>query len=289
MRLRVAGRSATLEFPGQRNLRDELLAAGAWLPGGCRNGNCGVCEAQLLQGWVSDAGGQRCGPGQRVTLCTTRGLSDLSIGLDHILLPGEERCETVGCRVQSLCQVAEHWSLISLLLPAGKRLAAHAGQYACWLDGEQEDALYFAAPPTREVQFLLDHRFPGHARRLALQPGQRVRLSLPHGGLVAPPNNRAWLIACTPERLAQAIGLLRWVEQAASLSGAVAPVSLCLLGGASHHCALLEQACAGIPLHYCAQRTAMDALCSDWCREQPQGLVISLGLNLPLEDATLVD
>lgn len=203
MRVCFPDRATTLTLPGQAPLRDELIAAGAWIPGGCRNGNCGICEATLIQGSVRRRDGAAPpASGERFMLCTHQALTDLSLRSEAVLLPGEQRQETLWARQLQCETLSPRWTLLRLLLPAGKRLPVYAGQGIELLgeDGRSTPA-YLSAPPGRELECWLDAP--------PLSAPARLQLRLPWGDLQAHPFDGDIWISCSEARLPQALALLR--------------------------------------------------------------------------------
>ncbi|HET8711599.1 MAG TPA: 2Fe-2S iron-sulfur cluster-binding protein [Spongiibacteraceae bacterium] len=115
---------------------DENLLAAAqrshWLVRyGCRNGNCDACGAQLLQGSVQHADGSIiAAPAKKILLCLCRPRSEL-----HIALPSNPRPGSLDQSLRSYARlqrqtVAQHASILSFALPAGRKPALLADQIA---------------------------------------------------------------------------------------------------------------------------------------------------------------
>lgn len=169
---------------------DTILAAGQragfGFPKACRNGNCGRCAGQLLNGCVALPQSQQsqinnpvktdhvvCA-GQlgsdTVLYCIAKALSDCDIAEHLITAPGELPVNTLRCQIADIHPLNYNVSAVTLRLPAGQRIHWYAGQYL--LLGEQQEAAFSIANSVtddsgRELLLHIRHE-EGNASALAL-------------------------------------------------------------------------------------------------------------------------
>jgi ferredoxin len=144
-------------------LQSETLAQAALrqhiaLPFACQNGNCGVCETELLEGCViSPQTRVRYAKGSRFLSCQCCPLSDLRIQLKRPYSALQQ--ESVIAQISSVTELDKDWLLLKLNLPAGRRKVFFAGQSAL-LAGQVRSPFQFLAhdndaPTPREVEFIV--------------------------------------------------------------------------------------------------------------------------------------
>ncbi len=150
---------------------EAALRAGLSLPYGCRNGSCGLCKGEIIQGTV-DYGQhneetlteteKREG---RALLCCASPLTDLVIHLDEISATKGIEIKTLPCRVEKLELVAPDVMIVSLKLPANQRLQFLPGQYIDILlkEGQRRSFSLANAPHDDEVLQLHVRNYPGGA------------------------------------------------------------------------------------------------------------------------------
>ena len=112
--------------PGERIL-DGARRLGYDCPQSCRNGNCHICAALLVEGRVRQAGAE-LDHGELFT-CLAEPLEDCVLHWDGVLAPGELPVRTFGCQVLELSEVGGDVCRVVLRAPAGKTPRYHAGQY----------------------------------------------------------------------------------------------------------------------------------------------------------------
>ena len=130
-------------------MRADLL-----IPYGCRNGACGSCKGELLEGEVD------YGPHQASTLtddekraglalfCCARPRSDVTIRVREVRRAGDIPVKRLPVRVESIERAAPDVAVVRLKLPATERLQYLAGQYVDFLlkDGKRR-SFSLATPP----------------------------------------------------------------------------------------------------------------------------------------------
>lgn len=127
MRVTLQPSGAVLELqPGERIL-DGARRLGYDCPQSCRNGNCHICAALLVEGRVRQAGAE-LDHGELFT-CLAEPLEDCLLHWDGVLAPGELPVRTFGCQVLELSDVGGDVCRVVLRAPAGRTPRYHAGQY----------------------------------------------------------------------------------------------------------------------------------------------------------------
>ncbi|WP_435607114.1 CDP-6-deoxy-delta-3,4-glucoseen reductase [Pseudomonas knackmussii] len=127
MRVTLQPSGASFEAqPGERIL-DAARRLGFDCPQSCRNGNCHICAALLVEGSVRQDGEVRA-QGELFT-CLAEPLEDCVLHWDGVLAPGELPVRKLACQV-TLCEAVggDVWR-VRLRAPAGKPPRYHAGQY----------------------------------------------------------------------------------------------------------------------------------------------------------------
>lgn len=110
------------------------LEAGYTLPYGCRNGGCGACKGQILEGTVDHGDAQAHALTEadkdtgKALFCCAHPTSDLTIECREVGLGGIQT-KILPCRVEKKVQVAPDVLVMTLKLPANERLQFMPGQY----------------------------------------------------------------------------------------------------------------------------------------------------------------
>lgn len=112
--------------PGERIL-DAARRLGYQCPQSCRNGNCHICAALLVEGRVRQAGAE-LDHGELLT-CLAEPLESCVLHWDGVLAPGELPVRTFACQVLELADVGGDVCRMRLRAPAGRLPRYHAGQY----------------------------------------------------------------------------------------------------------------------------------------------------------------
>lgn len=101
---------------------------------GCRNGNCAVCEATLLQGAVLQRGEliESTNTTSKILLCQCSAVSDLHIALERDPIPGStDNSQRIYAQlIGSTAGSTNNSTEFEFLLPAGRMPAVTAQQYA---------------------------------------------------------------------------------------------------------------------------------------------------------------
>ncbi|AZE51881.1 2-polyprenylphenol hydroxylase [Pseudomonas chlororaphis] len=183
MRVTLQPSGAVLEtLPGERIL-DAARRLGYECPQSCRNGNCHVCCALLVEGRVLQAGDVR-DHGEFYT-CIAEPLQDCIVLWDGVLALGELPVRSLSCQVTECLEVGGDVWRVRLRAPAGKPPRYHAGQYLM-LEREngEKSAFSLASAPHagRELELHVLVR-ESSAQNLIeqLQRNGNVRIELPFG------------------------------------------------------------------------------------------------------------
>ncbi len=174
---------AVLEVnPGERIL-DAARRLGYDCPQACRNGNCHICAALLVEGSVQQSGEVR-DHGELFT-CLAEPLEDCVLHWDGVLAPGELPQRTLRCQVVAVTEVGGDVWRVSLRAPAGKPPRYHAGQYVLVSrDDGEKSAFSLASAPSqgRELELHILGREDSALNLLAqLRREPLVEVQMPFG------------------------------------------------------------------------------------------------------------
>ncbi|QLC73330.1 CDP-6-deoxy-delta-3,4-glucoseen reductase [Pseudomonas sp. LPB0260] len=183
MRVTLQPSGAVLETqPGERIL-DAARRLGYDCPQSCRNGNCHICAALLVEGRVQQAGAE-LDHGELLT-CLAEPLGDCVLHWDGVMAPGELAVRELSCQVIDCQAVGGDVHRLSLRAPAGKIPRYHAGQYLLLQreDGEYAAFSLASAPHCgRELELHILARDEATRGLLAFLRGQGfARVQLPFG------------------------------------------------------------------------------------------------------------
>ena len=168
--------------PGERIL-DGARRLGYDCRQSCRNGNCHVCAALLVEGRVRQDGQER-DHGELFT-CIAEPLEDCVLLWDGVLALGELPVRTLACQLSECVEVGGDVWRVRLRAPAGKPPRYHAGQYLM-IEREAGDKAAFSlasAPHSgRELELHVLARENSAVALIAqLQRNGMARLEMPFG------------------------------------------------------------------------------------------------------------
>ncbi len=140
--------------PGDETVLEAAMKADLILPYGCRNGACGTCKGEILEGEVD------YGPHQPSTLtddekrvglalfCCAKPLTDLVIKVREVRRAGDIPIKRLPVRIESIAKPAADVAIVKFKLPANERLQYLAGQYVDFLlkDGHRRSFSLATAP-----------------------------------------------------------------------------------------------------------------------------------------------
>lgn len=148
---------------------EAALKHGFAFPYGCRNGACGACMGELLEGEVEYPEGTYVNmtlareEGNKALFCQARATTDLTIEIKEIGAAKDIQVKTLPARVHSLEKLAEDVMCLQLRLPATQRMPFLAGQYIDFLlkNGQRRSFSMANAPHDDELIELHIRHVPG--------------------------------------------------------------------------------------------------------------------------------
>ncbi|WP_225775835.1 CDP-6-deoxy-delta-3,4-glucoseen reductase [Pseudomonas sp. Marseille-Q5115] len=183
MRVTLQPSGAVLEVQPGENILDAARRLGYDCPHSCRNGNCHVCAALLVEGRVRQEGQER-DHGELYT-CIAQPLEDCVLLWDGVLSQGELPVRSFACQVTECADVGGDVWRVRLRAPAGKPPRYHAGQYLLIeRDGTDKAAFSLASAPHsgRELEMHILGREDSALNLLAqLRRDSLARVELPYG------------------------------------------------------------------------------------------------------------
>ena len=127
MRVTLQPSGAVLDtLPGEPIL-NAAQRLGYECPQSCRNGNCHVCAALLVEGSVQQAGETR--DRGEIYTCLAQPQEDCIVLWDGVLALGELPVKTVSCQLVECVEMGGDVWRVRLRAPAGKAPRYYAGQY----------------------------------------------------------------------------------------------------------------------------------------------------------------
>jgi CDP-4-dehydro-6-deoxyglucose reductase len=147
------------------------LRAGVVLPYGCKDGACGSCKSQIVQGEVDYGSYQRKALSDTerdqggVLICCATPKTDVVIKARVVAAEGMIPIRKIPCRVQSIARAAPDVAIVKLQLPAMEKFDYLAGQYIDILlkDGKRRSYSMASAPHQGNVVELHIRHTPGGA------------------------------------------------------------------------------------------------------------------------------
>jgi len=145
------------------------IRSGVGLPYGCKNGACGTCKGQLIDGTVSHGAHQEKAlsvaeeeRGHALFCCATPH-SDVVIQVREVLGLGDYPIRKMPVRIAAIERAAPDVLILSLQLPAADRLQYRAGQYVEFLlkDGKRRSYSMANAPHLDQQLTLHIRHMPG--------------------------------------------------------------------------------------------------------------------------------
>lgn len=186
---------------------------------GCRNGNCGACEAQLLQGRI-DVRGESLAAPQTFLLCLAHAHSDLQIALPSDPLHGSAaHARRAYAQLLSMQSAGDgRWRAV-FTLPAGRQPPLHAGQHV-QIDSEPAQIGVLDDVPLAGRELTVFTNVP-----LTLAIGERVHLRYPLGFAYAPDAARPLWLLCDTVMQTRAQSLLHLWPHAQLVVSNVWPIA----------------------------------------------------------------
>jgi CDP-4-dehydro-6-deoxyglucose reductase len=159
----------TFEASPDESLLQAALAAELLVPYGCRDGACGACKAQLVEGKVDHGHSpERTLPAEDrtkglVLMCCAQARSELVLQCREVRSAHDIPIRKLPCRVQSLEKVAPDVMVLTVKLPPGEVFQFRAGQYIDFLlaDGGRRSFSIANAPIGGDTLELHVREVPG--------------------------------------------------------------------------------------------------------------------------------
>jgi CDP-4-dehydro-6-deoxyglucose reductase, E3 len=183
--------------PGE-TLLQTLERLGYGMRRSCRNGVCEICEVSLLQGELQQRYPNRylqaprtgaASAGTMALACTSVPLSDVSVKIKGLKLPGEVSVKKLNCDITSVEVLNRDVYLVRLRLPATASMALEfrAGQYLdiCMPSGKKASFSIASAPELERALELHIRLLPDSEMSCAvlahLQQEKTVEIEAPKG------------------------------------------------------------------------------------------------------------
>jgi CDP-4-dehydro-6-deoxyglucose reductase len=183
MRVTLQPSGAVLEIQPAERILDGARRLGYECPQSCRNGNCHVCGALLVEGRVKQAGEVR--DHGEIFTCIAEPLEDCVVLWDGVLAPGELPVRNLACQVTECSDVGGDVWRVRLRAPAGRPPRYHAGQYLMIEreNGEKSAFSLASAPHSgRDLQLhVLARESSAQALLKQLRCNPTVRIEMPFG------------------------------------------------------------------------------------------------------------
>lgn len=193
MRYQVTVQPSGRQFAAEadESLLDAALRQGLSMPYGCKDGACGACKGQILEGSVDHGKAQLSDTDKaagQALYCCARPTSDLVIECRQLRSAHDIPVKTLPARIESLERLAPDVIELKLRLPASEQLAFLAGQYIDILlkDGRKRSFSLANAPGEGKLLELHIRHVPGgfftEQVFTTLKVRDILRFSGPHGG-----------------------------------------------------------------------------------------------------------
>lgn len=154
--VRIDGSDVQFAVEAGETILDAALRLGLPAPYGCKNGHCGACRAQLLEGNVDYKATPQALSDQEqqaglTLLCEAMPTSDVSLDVQLLAADGHLRARNLPARINSRTQLAHDVWQLELQVPKAKPFDFLPGQYIDFLlpDGSRR-SFSLAAPPNMD-------------------------------------------------------------------------------------------------------------------------------------------
>lgn len=153
----------TFSVEDGESVLDAALRQGVVLPYGCRNGACGSCVGDVVDGEVSYEDGlppalnEADAAAGRALFCQARAASDLVLRIREVDAAKDIEVKTLPCRVQTLEHLAHDVIRIYLKVPDTERMQFLAGQYIEVLIKDHEPRAFSIANAPHDDDFIELH------------------------------------------------------------------------------------------------------------------------------------
>lgn len=183
MKVTLNPSGVVLDVQPRERILDAARRLGYDCPQSCRNGNCHICAALLVEGRVQQSGVE-LDHGELFT-CLAEPLQDCVLHWDGVLAPGELPVRELACQVVGYDELGGDVFRLRLNAPAGKVPRYHAGQYLLLQrDADDYAAFSLASAPHsgRELELHVLARDEATVTLIAqLRRSGLVRVKMPFG------------------------------------------------------------------------------------------------------------
>jgi len=183
MKVTLQPSGLVLNVESGERLLDAARRQGLSCPQSCRNGNCHICSALLVEGRVRQAGTSH--EHGEVFACLAEPEQDCVLQWYGVLAPGELPLRRVACQVLECTELGGDVWRVRLQAPAGKLTRYHAGQYLLVEDASGEQMAFSIASAPHQGRELELHILAAEERPAKLIEQVRrerlLRTQLPFG------------------------------------------------------------------------------------------------------------
>lgn len=183
MKVTLQPSGLVLNVESGERLLDAARRQGLSCPQSCRNGNCHICSALLVEGRVRQAGASHTHG--EVLACLAEPEQDCVLQWYGVLAPGELPQRRLAFQLLECSALGADVWRVRLLAPAGKAPRYHAGQYLLVEDANGEQMAFSIASAPHQGRELELHILAAEERPAELieqiQRDRLVRVQLPFG------------------------------------------------------------------------------------------------------------
>lgn len=167
--VRILPADRTIQVGGNESVLEAALREGFGFPYSCRNGSCGACFGELLEGTITYPNGPPAVLGEAdeaarlAVFCQARPTSDLVVRAQEITQTRAQVVRTMPVRVERLDDLASDVKRLWLRLPPDERMQYLAGQYVDVVlrDGRRRSFSIASAPRSDSLLELHVRLSPG--------------------------------------------------------------------------------------------------------------------------------
>lgn len=127
--IKIFPANITYEGSDNKSILDAALDAGIPLEHSCKNGSCGICESDLLEGEVIDTQGNVFGSGEKILTCSCQPRGNISVNAVYYPELAGQVKKIVPCKVMTATLVSADVLKLQLRFPPAARINYLPGQY----------------------------------------------------------------------------------------------------------------------------------------------------------------
>jgi CDP-4-dehydro-6-deoxyglucose reductase, E3 len=162
-KVQLTEQNISFEIDDEETILEAALRQDHNLPYGCRNGSCGTCKANIINGSFTYVDGLPEGISEKehnqgdVLLCQAKATDNLSIKTRMVETSSDIKLRQFPCRVTTCEKLNEDVIRLTLELPKTERFQFLAGQYIDILMKDDKRRSFSLANPPHEDQVLELH------------------------------------------------------------------------------------------------------------------------------------